>query len=76
MCDLGIVLVYDITRKQTFENLVHWIKEVEQYCTGGLERVRLILIGNKLDLEAKREVRGHIVLLVLVNTLTTSLSSK
>ena len=56
LCITGIVLVYDITRKETFENLVNWIKEVEQYCTGGLERIRMILIGNKLDLQDQRKV--------------------
>lgn len=59
MSCLGIVLVYDITRKETFENLVNWIKEVEQYCTGGLERIRMILIGNKLDLQQQRKVCNY-----------------
>lgn len=54
----GIVLVYDITRRDTFEHLEDWIKEVQQYCVGGLERLRMILIGNKLDLEKEREVCG------------------
>jgi hypothetical protein len=49
--------VYDITRKETFDNLESWIKEVEQYCTGGLERIRMILIGNKVDLQIQRAVR-------------------
>ena len=55
----GIVLVYDITRRDSFENLEMWIKEVKQYCTGGLERIRMILIGNKLDLEENRQVIMH-----------------
>ena len=53
----GIVLVYDITRRETFEHLENWIREVEQYCTGGLERVKMILIGNKVDLQEERKVR-------------------
>ena len=52
----GIVLVYDITRRESFEHLELWIKEVQQYCTGGLERIRMVLIGNKIDLKNKRQV--------------------
>ena len=50
------MLVFDIARRESFEHLEMWIKEVEQYCTGGLERIRMILIGNKLDLKNDRQV--------------------
>ena len=50
----GIILVYDITRRQTFENVNLWLKEVKMYV--GLDKVKLALIGNKLDQSAKREV--------------------
>lgn len=50
----GIILVYDITRRETFENINLWLNEVRVYV--GLEKVKLALIGNKLDQSAKREV--------------------
>ena len=53
---VGIVLVYDISRRESFDNLEMWIKEVHQYCDGGLERIRMVLIGNKLDLKNQRQV--------------------
>lgn len=53
----GIILVYDITRRYTFENIDLWLNEVRTYV--GLDQVRLALIGNKLDQSAKREVSPY-----------------
>ena len=50
----GIILVYDITRRQTFENVNLWINEVRTYV--GLDKVKVALIGNKLDKSSSREV--------------------
>lgn len=49
----GAMVAYDITRRSTFESVSHWIGEVEQY---GASSVVLILIGNKSDLHANRQV--------------------
>jgi small GTP-binding protein len=49
----GLVFVYDVTKRETFENIEHWIKEVDQYIPPGTPK---ILIGTKNDLEAQREV--------------------
>ncbi|XP_037307525.1 ras-related protein Rab-19 isoform X1 [Pungitius pungitius] len=49
----GAMVVYDITRRSTFESAPHWIREVEQF---GASSVVLILIGNKSDLQAQRQV--------------------
>ena len=48
----GIAFVYDITNKQSFEDVNNWIKDAE-INGSGFEK---ILIGNKIDLEGKREV--------------------
>lgn len=40
----GAMVAYDITRRNTFESVPHWIREVEQY---GAASVVLILIGKK-----------------------------
>ncbi|XP_057979267.1 ras-related protein RABC2a-like isoform X2 [Malania oleifera] len=51
----GIILVYDVTRRETFTNLLDiWAKEVEVYSTDH-ECVR-ILVGNKVDRESERAV--------------------
>ncbi|XP_069577892.1 ras-related protein Rab-19 [Brachyistius frenatus] len=49
----GAMVAYDISRRSTFESVPHWIREVEQY---GAANVVLILIGNKADLHAQRQV--------------------
>ncbi|KAL5292148.1 RAB43 family protein [Megaselia abdita] len=49
----GVIIVYDIAKRQTFTNLQKWIDEVRRY-TGS--NVLLILVGNKCDLESEREV--------------------
>ena len=53
----GIILVYDITKKETFLHLDHWVGEVKSYI--GLRKVTMALIGNKLDQAANREVSAE-----------------
>ena len=48
----GIMYVYDITQKPTFDNLRTWIRQSEESTEG----FKKIIIGNKSDLEADREV--------------------
>jgi Ras-related protein Rab-18 len=45
----GIILVYDVTRRETFENLNQWLQEVEVYSPGGGKDVVKLLVGNKID---------------------------
>ena len=49
----GAFVVYDITRKSSFLNIDKWIGELK---TNGSEDILIILVGNKTDLEDKREV--------------------
>lgn len=48
--------VYDVTRRSTFEHLSSWLEEMDNYCTGGAKSVAKLLVGNKIDLEDRREV--------------------
>ena len=50
----GAFVVYDISRKSTFENVDKWIDELKENAT---EDVHIMLVGNKTDLEDKREVQ-------------------
>ncbi|KAK6228312.1 hypothetical protein SCA6_000652 [Theobroma cacao] len=51
----GIILVYDVTRRETFTNLSEiWAKEVELYSTNH-ECIK-ILVGNKVDRDSERAV--------------------
>ena len=49
----GALLVYDISRRITFENIDNWIIDLR---TNGDKDILIILIGNKSDLNSKREV--------------------
>ncbi|KAL3375251.1 hypothetical protein AABB24_006637 [Solanum stoloniferum] len=44
---LGALLVYDITRRTTFENLRKWLHELREY---GSSDMVIVLVGNKSDL--------------------------
>jgi len=46
-------MVYDVTRRDSFENLEQWLKEVKLYSPNNGEGVVKLLVGNKIDLERK-----------------------
>ncbi|MBD3190167.1 MAG: GTP-binding protein [Candidatus Heimdallarchaeota archaeon] len=48
---LGCVIVYDVTVRESFENLDRWFNEVISHCN----IIPMILVGNKIDLP-NREV--------------------
>jgi len=50
---IGALLVYDITRRETFTHVTKWLDDVR---TNSSKNVTVILIGNKKDLEDKRQV--------------------
>ena len=52
----GAFIVYDITRKNTFDNIDKWISDLK---TNGDKNIAIVLIGNKSDLEDKREVSNE-----------------
>jgi Ras-related protein Rab-1A len=43
----GIIVVYDITNKTSFDNVKHWLEEIER-CAD--KNVKVLLVGNKWDL--------------------------
>lgn len=49
----GALLVYDITRKETFNHLTRWLDEAKQNAS---DNMVIMLIGNKSDLAATRQV--------------------
>ncbi|EPB72709.1 Ras family protein [Ancylostoma ceylanicum] len=51
--ELAATIVYDVTNRSSFENLDHWMTEVETYITKG-DAVKM-LVGNKIDMP-NREV--------------------
>ena len=49
----GIMIVFDITDKDSFNNVRMWTEEIKKYASSN---VKTILIGNKADFESKRQV--------------------
>ena len=46
-------MVYDITDRDSFEHVKHWMADVDKFAKEGVLR---ILVGNKCDLDSKRQV--------------------
>ena len=49
----GILLIYDITRESSFNNVINWITDIND---GTHKDIPVVLIGNKSDLEDERIV--------------------
>mmetsp|Transcript_10857 Transcript_10857/g.26624 ORF Transcript_10857/g.26624 Transcript_10857/m.26624 type:complete len:169 (-) Transcript_10857:496-1002(-) len=54
----AVLLCYDITSYQSFENLRDWLNLVQEYCdSGGGKAPHLVLVGTKQDLNHLRAVK-------------------
>lgn len=49
----GIIVVYDVTDSESYNNVKQWLNEIERYA---MENVNKLLVGNKCDLNQKRQV--------------------
>lgn len=47
----GIILVYDCTEEQTFENVANWLKQIESHAAPNVAKV---LVANKIDLPNRK----------------------
>jgi len=55
----GIMLVYDVTDRKSFDHVTVWLDQISQYADVNVEK---ILVGNKVDVPGKRVVsvdEGH-----------------
>uniref|UniRef100_A0A0D9V210 GTP-binding protein n=1 Tax=Leersia perrieri TaxID=77586 RepID=A0A0D9V210_9ORYZ len=49
----GIIVVYDVTDQESFNNVKQWLNEIDRYAS---ENVNKLLVGNKCDLAENRVV--------------------
>ena len=49
----GIILLYDVTSRKTFENVKNWVNQIKEEVS---DKVTIILVGNKIDDEKNRKV--------------------
>ena len=56
----GIILVYDVSKQETFDNLKYWLQSINLN-VGENSHIKKIIIGNKIDLQrevVKEEAEG------------------
>ncbi|CAN6252575.1 unnamed protein product, partial [Urochloa humidicola] len=49
----GIIIVYDVTDQESFNNVKQWLNEIDRYAS---DNVNKLLVGNKSDLTANKVV--------------------
>lgn len=54
---VGALLVYDITKSVTFENVERWLKELRDHADSNIV---IMLVGNKSDLKHLRDVQTEV----------------
>ena len=52
----GIIILFDITNKESFNNLNVWIKTIKEQCG---KNMPILIAGNKIDLEENRLVKAE-----------------
>ena len=52
----GCFIVYDITNKQSFDDIQKWYEEIKR---SGDKDISIILVGNKCDLEKERKISSE-----------------
>ena len=50
----GIILIYDISQRKTFDNVKGWIESIKEEVSS---KVLIVLVGNKIDKIEEREVK-------------------
>eukprot|EP00300_Choanocystis_sp_HF-7_P007793 c15516_g1_i2.p1 GENE.c15516_g1_i2~~c15516_g1_i2.p1 ORF type:complete len:203 (+),score=57.62 c15516_g1_i2:94-702(+) len=52
----GIIVVYDVTDLESFNNVKNWLHEIDRYAVEGVNK---LLVGNKCDLVSKKQVESN-----------------
>lgn len=53
---VGALIVYDITKASSFQNVEKWYNELREHAD---DNIVVMLVGNKTDLKASREVSSE-----------------
>eukprot|EP00958_Prasinococcus_capsulatus_P030227 scaffold7998_cov417-Prasinococcus_capsulatus_cf.AAC.5 len=53
VCWLGIIVVYSITDRESFENVKKWLSDIDRFAAPDVNK---LLVGNKSDLASARQV--------------------
>ncbi|XP_067939250.1 ras-related protein Rab-10-like [Watersipora subatra] len=58
---MGIMLVYDVTNQRSFENISKWLHNIDEHANEDVEKM---LLGNKCDMEEKRQISTERAMMV------------
>ena len=50
----GIILIYDVTNEQSFDNVSNWINQIKEEAS---DKVTIFLVGNKIDDVENRKIQ-------------------
>ena len=50
---MGIIIAYDCTSEESFNNVRNWVRQIDAHASQGVEKV---LIGNKADLTDRKVI--------------------
>lgn len=50
---IGCLLVYDITRRESFDSVTMWLSELRKFCD---PKIVIALVGNKIDLDVGNKI--------------------
>ena len=53
----GVMLVYDVTNLETYENLKFWQQSIKNNMSSDMGEIPVILIGNKIDCDDREVIR-------------------
>lgn len=53
---VGAMLVYDITKRQSFDHIARWLQELRGHADNNIV---IMLLGNKSDLDSQRDVSSE-----------------
>lgn len=52
----AIIIVYDVTNKQSFSHLAYWVTQVQDSTSNNPNKPIIVIVGNKADLAEQRTV--------------------
>ena len=55
----GVMIVYDVTNTESFDNLKYWISSIQKNIESNKISIPVILLGNKIDVGDEREIKNE-----------------
>jgi len=63
------LVVFDVTRRETFQHLSAWLAEAKLYSN---PNISITIVGNKADISQKYEIIYTIIICIIISKVLTS----